>query len=196
MKFEDLLARLQELDLLLDADPTFPSISAFVLGPSLRGSWWAHPKANEMYRLACLLRSHPDVLMAKLVSGKVTLIHRPLWPAVFVIGTARESWQMKKLSKEAKALLKKIDKDTRVKGTGDAVRELEAKLLVQAESVHTERGSHSKQIQSWQFWADRAMLGEVDLTVAEAKAQLEQVVARLNKQFGAKGTLPWRGTSL
>jgi hypothetical protein len=30
------------------------------------------------------------------------------------------------------------------------------------------------------------------LTPDEAKTQLESVVARLNKQFGAKGTLPWR----
>jgi len=30
------------------------------------------------------------------------------------------------------------------------------------------------------------------LTPAEAKAQLESVVARLNQQCGAKGTLPWK----
>ena len=192
MKLDELLERLRELDLLLDADAKFPSISSEVLGGNVRGSWWAHPKASEMYRLACLLRSHPDVLMAKLISGKVTLIHRPLWPAVFVIGTAREAWQMKDLSKEAKALLKKVDKEKRVSASGDPVRELEARLLVHSESVHTERGFHSKQVQSWESWADRAVLGEVDLTVEDTKSQLEQVVARLNKQFGAKGTLPWK----
>jgi hypothetical protein len=191
MTFEDLLGRLQEFDMLLDADPKFPSVTGFVAG-NVRGSWWAHPQSHEMYNLACQLRGHPDVLMVKLVSGKVTLVHRPLWPAIYSIGTAREPWQMRELSKEAKALLKKADKEATVQSSGDPVRELETKLLVNSASVHTERGFHMKQVQNWEYWAESVSLGEVNLTPAEAKEQLEKVVARLNKQFSAKGTLPWR----
>ena len=115
MTIEDLLDRLREFDLLADTDPKFPSITTLVVGDSVRGSWWTHPAAREVFRLSCALRDHPDVLMVKLISGKVTAIHRPLWPAILAIGTAREPWQMDKLSKEAKALLKKVDKETRVK---------------------------------------------------------------------------------
>jgi len=190
MTIRDLLDRLQEFDLLLSADPRFPSISGLVVGEAIPGSWWAHPKAHEMYRLSCELLSHPDVLRLKLISGKVTLVHRPLWAAVFAIGTAREPWQMRSLSKEAKALLKKVEKP--MFASGDAARELEKYLLVQSESVHTERGSHATQMQSWQSWADTVKLGKVKLTPAEARTLLEQVVARLNKQFGATGTLPWK----
>ena len=75
--------------------------------------------------------------------------------------------------------------------SGDPVRELEARLLVHSQSVHTERGFHKKQVQTWKAWADSVRLGPVALTAAEGKAQLESVVARLNKQFGAQGTLPW-----
>ncbi len=191
MKLDDLIERLREFDLLLDTDPAFPSISGLVAGSSVRGSWWAHPQAHEIFRLACQLHSHPDVLTVKLISGKVTLVNRPLWPAVFAVGTAREAWQMKALSKEAKALLKQVDKEVRVTASGDAVRELEAKLLVYSESVHTERGFHTKQVQTWKSWADAAKLGDVELPPGEAKSQLEQVVARLNQQFHAIGTLPW-----
>ncbi len=106
MRLDDLVDRLQEFDLLLDTDPKFPSISGLVVGDSVRGSWWAHPQAHEVFRLACDLRAHRDVLMVKLISGKVTLIHRPLWPAIYAIGTAREPWQMSGQSKEAKALSK------------------------------------------------------------------------------------------
>jgi len=183
MTFDELLARLQEFDLILDADPKFPSITGFVTGDAVRGSWWAHPQSKEMYQLACRLRDHPDVLLAKLVSGKVTLIHRPLCPAVFAIGTAREPWQMQTLSKEARALLKQVDKEATVQSSGDKVRELEARLLVHSESVHTERGFHMKNLRRWQ---------SSDLKPAEARAQLEAVVARLNKQFNARGTLPWQ----
>ena len=192
MNFEELTERLIEYDLLLDTDPKFPSVTGFVADDTGGRSWWAHPQAKQMYGLSCGLRDHPDVLMVKLVSGKITFIHRPLWPAIAAIGTAREPWQMEGLSKEAKALLKKAGKDRRVFSSGDPVRELETRLLVHAASVHTELGSHAKEVQSWESWAKTARLGKVKLTPAEAKAQLESVVERLNKQFGAKGTLPWQ----
>lgn len=192
MKLEDLVEHLQEFDLLLDTDPKFPSISGLVIGPIARGSWWADPKAHEMFRLACELRVHPDALLIKLISGKLTFVHRPLWPAIYAIGMAREDWQMRGLSEGAKALLKKADKEKRVDASGDAVRELEARLLVYSRSVHTERGFHAKQLQTWESWVDEVRLGEVKHPVAEAKAQLEKIVARLNKQFNARGTLPWQ----
>ena len=191
MKFEELLDRLQEFDLLLDTDPKLPSVTGFVAGDNVRGSWWNHPQSHEMFNLACKLRDHPDVLMVKLISGKVTMVHRPLWPAVFAVATAREPWQLEQLTKQAKALLKKVDKETRVSSSGDPVRELESRLLVHSESVHTESGSHTKELQTWKSWAHRVKLGNVKLSSSEAKAQLDAVVARLNKQFSATGTLPW-----
>lgn len=194
MTIDDLLDRLREFDLLADTDPRFPSITTLVVGDSVPGSWWTHPAAREVFRLSCALRDHPDVLMVKLISGKVTAIHRPLWPAIVSIGTAREPWQMDKLSKEAKALLSKVDKETRVEATGDAVRELEKLLLVQAESYHTESGAHAKAIQTWQSWAAAVRLKKSQLTPTDAKAQLEKVVDRLNNQFNARGNLPWCGT--
>jgi len=158
----------------------------------VRGSWWTHPKAREMYRVASDLRDHPDVLTIKLVSRKITFIHRPLWMAVYAIGTAREPWQTRGLSKDATALLRQAEQEKKLLSWGNAVRELEARLLVHAQSVHTERGFHRKQVQTWKSWADSVQLGAVALTPAEGKAQLEPVVARLNAQFGARGTLPWQ----
>jgi hypothetical protein len=191
MDLGDLLGRLQEFDLLLDTDPKFPCVTAMLAGETVRGSWWTHPKAHEIYRVANELRAHRDVLAIKLVSGKITFIHRPLWTAVYAIGTAREPWQMRGLSKDATALLRKTDKENTLMSSGDAVRELEARLLVHAQSVHTERGFHRKQVQTWAAWAESVQLGAVTLTPVEGKAQLESVVARLNAQFGARGTLPW-----
>jgi hypothetical protein len=192
MNLEDVLERLREFDILLDTDAKFPNVTALLAGETVRGSWWAHPLAHEIYRVASELRAHPDVLAIKLVSGKITFIRRPLWMAVLAIGTEREPWQMRGLSKEAAALLRKADKESKLMSSGDAVRELEARLLVYAQSVHTERGFHQKEVWSWKAWADSVQLGPETLESAEGKAQLESVVARLNKQFGARGTLPWQ----
>jgi hypothetical protein len=192
MTSEDLLERLRELDLLLDTDAKFPSIAGYIVGGEVHGSWWAHPQSHEVFRVANALRDHADVLTIKLISGKVTMVHRPLWPAIVAIGLAREPWQTSGLSKEAAALLKKVDRSGNASATGDAVRELERRLLIHAKSVHSEQGHHVKQLETWNAWAASVRLGKVKLTSQEAKTQLEAVVARLNKQFGSKGTLPWQ----
>src|SRR5258708_31544166 len=163
MKFDELLDRLEEFDLLLAADPKFPSVTGFVAGENVRGSWWAHPQSHEMFNLACQLHDHLDVLLVKLISGKVTLVHRPLWPAVFAVATAREPWQLEELSKQAKALLKKVDKETKASSSGDPVRELESRLLVHSESVHTESVSHTKESQTWQSCSQQDNLPTVTL---------------------------------
>src|SRR5271166_5786828 len=192
MDLNEALGYLREFDLLLDTDPKFPNLTALLAGETVRGSWWRHPQAHAMFRLASELRAHPDALTIKLISGKITFIHRPFWMAVFAIGTARELWQMRGLSKDAAALLRKADKEGELEMSGDAVRELEARLPVHTQSVHTERGLHREQVRTWKTWADSVELGPVSLTPSESRAQLESVVARLNAQFGARGTLPWQ----
>jgi hypothetical protein len=192
MDLRELLGRLQEFDLLLDTDPKFPNVTALLAGEAVQGSWWTHPKAREIYRVASELREHRDVLSIKLVSGKITFIHKPLWIAVYAVAQAREPWQTRGLSKDAARLLGQADQENKLMSSGDAVRELEARLLVHARSVHTERGFHRKQVQTWKAWAESVRLAAVTLTPTEGKAQLEAVVARLNTQFGAQGTLPWQ----
>ena len=198
MKLEALLDRLREFDLLLATDPLLPSVSAIVAGEPVRGSWWSHPRAREIFRLAMALREHADVLLIRLVSGKLTYVHRSLWPAILSIGMAREQWQTEGLSGAARKLLQKVDREGSLSATGDPVRELEARLLARCESVHTEQGAHAKQVRSWPAWASSVGLDGPKLSPAEAKARLESILNRLNQQFQAKGTLPWKhaGTGL
>ena len=53
-----------------------------VLGTPRRGSWWGHRRATEFFRLTRYIRAHPDVLVCRLVEGKITYVHRRLWPAL------------------------------------------------------------------------------------------------------------------
>jgi hypothetical protein len=59
-----------------------PSLAAEIAGGPIRGSWWSHPKAHEIFRTAQAVCSHPDVLVCKLAGGKITYVHRRLWPAL------------------------------------------------------------------------------------------------------------------
>ena len=59
-----------------------PSLVAAVVGGPVRGSWWAHPRSHEIFRITRAVRAAPSVLVCRLVRGKVTFVHRRLWPAV------------------------------------------------------------------------------------------------------------------
>jgi hypothetical protein len=59
-----------------------PSLAETIVGEPIRGSWWAHSKGGEIYRVADAISGSDDVLVCKLVDGKVTYVHRRLWPAL------------------------------------------------------------------------------------------------------------------
>lgn len=58
------------------------NLAEVVAGEPLKGGWWAHPKGNEIFLLSRAIRSSPDVLVCRLVDGKITYVHRRLWPAL------------------------------------------------------------------------------------------------------------------
>ncbi len=59
-----------------------PSLLEAALGHRPRGSWWGHPRGKEFFRLTRAVRASRDVLVCRLVSGKVTYVHCRLWPAL------------------------------------------------------------------------------------------------------------------
>ena len=56
-----------------------PSLVEAIIGASVRGSWWGHHRAHEIFQLTRAMRSSPDVLVCRLVDGKITYVHRRLW---------------------------------------------------------------------------------------------------------------------
>ena len=64
------------------ARSSLPSLAEAVAGERIRGSWWGHPKGREIYSAALAVCESPDVLVCKLVEGKITYVHRRLWPAL------------------------------------------------------------------------------------------------------------------
>jgi hypothetical protein len=59
-----------------------PSLAEAIAGGPIRGSWWGHPRGQQIFRVAEAVSEHADVLVCKLVGGKVTYVHRRLWPAL------------------------------------------------------------------------------------------------------------------
>ena len=57
-----------------------PSLAELVAGAPLRGSWWGHPSRYEIFEAINRARSSQAIVATRLVRGKVTLIHRRVWP--------------------------------------------------------------------------------------------------------------------
>src|SRR4026208_215350 len=62
-----------------------PSLAEAIAGEPIRGRWWAHPKGNDIFRLSRAIRASPEVLVCRLVSGKVTYVHRRVWSALVAL---------------------------------------------------------------------------------------------------------------
>ncbi len=64
-----------------------PSLAEVIAGGPIRGSWWGHPKGHEIFRAAEAVTESGDVLVCKLIDGKITYVHRRLWPALVKLST-------------------------------------------------------------------------------------------------------------
>jgi hypothetical protein len=74
-----------------------PSLAEAIAGGPIRGSWWGHAKGHEIFRIASAVSESPDVLVCKLVEGKVTYVHRRLWPALVKLSSRFPKDQLAKV---------------------------------------------------------------------------------------------------
>jgi hypothetical protein len=65
-----------------------PSLAEAVAGEPIVGSWWAHRKGRAIFAALSQLDDSDDVRCFKLIAGKVTLVHRRLWPALVKLARA------------------------------------------------------------------------------------------------------------
>jgi hypothetical protein len=65
---------------LASARGTAPRLTEAIVGEAIKGSWWAHPKSRHIYAVLGGVTESDQVLVCRLVDGKITLIHRRLWP--------------------------------------------------------------------------------------------------------------------
>jgi len=67
---------------LASARGSAPRLAEEIAGEPIKGSWWAHPQGRRIFNVLSAVADSRDVLVCRLVDGKVTLVHRRLWPAL------------------------------------------------------------------------------------------------------------------
>jgi len=68
--------------LLESARGPLPNVAEMIAGEPIRGSWWSNPRSHEIFAAINALADSPDVVRTRLVNGRVTLVHRNVWPAL------------------------------------------------------------------------------------------------------------------
>lgn len=59
-----------------------PNLAEQIAGEPIRGSWWGHSAGREIFAVLTRVLDSRDVIATRLVNGKVTLVHRRVWPAL------------------------------------------------------------------------------------------------------------------
>jgi hypothetical protein len=166
---------LAKYGLLLLQDKKLPSAVGIITGVAVSGSWWSHPRANEIFRE---LQKLDEVVTAKLIAGKVTFVHARLVPALAAVGASREPWQIRGLSPAARKLLAHVDREGSVRASGAESKELQLRLLVNAREEHTESGRHETVLEPWP---------KSKLSAAAGRKQITDAATAI----GAADKLPW-----
>jgi hypothetical protein len=86
--------------LLQSAKGPVPNLADLVAGEAITGSWWGHPRGHDIYAAINVVRDSPDVVATRLIKGKVTLIHRRLWPPLVRVASRFEPERLAALHEE------------------------------------------------------------------------------------------------
>jgi hypothetical protein len=85
---------------LASAKGPVPRLTELIVNEPIKGSWWAHPKSRQIFAALQAVAESEDVLVCRLVKGKVTFIHRRLWPALVRAAKRFPSAQMAQVHEE------------------------------------------------------------------------------------------------
>jgi hypothetical protein len=111
------------------------SFADAVAGAPIRGSWWGHPKGREIFALTRAVRESKDVCVCRIVGGKITYVHRRLWPALFRIAPRLPRRQLAKIHEVHTATGRHMVQESAFPEWVPAQVQLQAKKLTEAQAI-------------------------------------------------------------
>jgi hypothetical protein len=97
---------------LVSAKGPVPRLLEAIAGEAIKGNWWAHPKSHRIFMVLEAVSDSADVLVCRLVGGKVTLVHRRLWPALVRAAKRFSSCQLAQVRQEHTASGRHVNRET------------------------------------------------------------------------------------
>jgi hypothetical protein len=90
-----------------------PNLAEAIAGTPIKGSWWAHAKGKAIFDALNVVADSPDVRCFKLVDGKVSFVHRRLWPALVRLADELGATRVAEVRQEHTASGKHVNKVTK-----------------------------------------------------------------------------------
>jgi len=112
-----------------------PRLTEAIAGEPIKGSWWAHPKSHQIFAILQQLEDSPDILVCRFLAGRVTFVHRRLWPAIVKLASRFQADQLAQIRQEHTAAGKHVNHIVPYpKWVPPEIKE-EAKLLARQEAM-------------------------------------------------------------
>jgi hypothetical protein len=96
---------------LVSAKGAAPRLTEAIAGSPIKGSWWGHPKGQQIFKILEAVTESEDVLVCRLIKGKVTLVHRRLWPALVRIADRLQPDQIAQVRQEHTASGRHVNRE-------------------------------------------------------------------------------------
>ena len=96
---------------LATAKGSAPRLIEAITGESISGNWWTHPRADFIYNTLAEVTDSEDVLVCRLLRGKITLVHRRLWPALVRVADQFEPARLAQVRQEHTATGRHVNRE-------------------------------------------------------------------------------------
>jgi hypothetical protein len=97
---------------LVSAKGPAPRLTDAIAGEPIKGSWWAHSKSHQIFAVLQKLEDSPDILVCRFIAGRVTFVHRRLWPAIVKLASRFHPDQLAQVRQEHTASGKHVNQLT------------------------------------------------------------------------------------
>ena len=103
---------------LMSAKGAVPRLTEAIIGEPIKGSWWAHPRSHHIFAVLTAVTDSEQVLVCRLIDGKVTLVHRRLWPSLVRLASRFAPEQLAKVPAGAHRIRSSCQSRGTVPGVG------------------------------------------------------------------------------
>jgi hypothetical protein len=117
---------------LVSAKGPVPRLTEAIAGEPIKGSWWGHSKSHRIFAILEVVTESEEVLVCRLVKGKITLVHRRLWPALVRVAKRFPPNRISKVKQEHTASGRHVNKEV------PFPRWVPAEVMKQAKSLSEE----------------------------------------------------------
>ena len=88
-----------------------PRLAEYIAGAPIAGSWWAHRDARRIFRVFEAMNDLDEILVCRLVGGKISFVHRRLWPALVRAAACFSARQLARTRQEHTAAGHHVSRD-------------------------------------------------------------------------------------